>query len=82
MPERFPVVHAQCRRALLRRFPYGIYFAPTPNSSASSPACTRAAIRAGGRSVWGVTANRAFEQPRRSSAHGRGVNARCSTPER
>ena len=29
MPERFPVVHAQCRRALLRRFPYGIYFVPT-----------------------------------------------------
>jgi len=28
MPERFPVVHAQCRRALLRRFPYGIYFVP------------------------------------------------------
>ena len=29
MPERFPVVHEQCRRALLRRFPYGIYFVPT-----------------------------------------------------
>ena len=29
MPERFPVVHAQCRRALLRRLPYGIYFVPT-----------------------------------------------------
>ncbi len=29
MPERFPVVHAQCRRALLRRFPYGIYFVST-----------------------------------------------------
>ena len=26
MPERFPVVQVQCRRALLRRFPYGIYF--------------------------------------------------------
>jgi toxin ParE1/3/4 len=26
MPERFPVVQMQCRRALLRRFPYGIYF--------------------------------------------------------
>ena len=29
MPECFPVVHAQCRRALLRRFPYGIYFVST-----------------------------------------------------
>jgi len=29
MPERFPVVRAHCRRALLRRFPYGIYFVPT-----------------------------------------------------
>jgi plasmid stabilization system protein ParE len=25
MPERFPVVHLQCRRALLRRFPYAVY---------------------------------------------------------
>lgn len=29
MPERFPVVHAQCRPALLRRFPYGVFFVPT-----------------------------------------------------
>ena len=29
MPERFPVVQMQCRRALLRRFPYGIYFIAT-----------------------------------------------------
>jgi len=29
MPERFPVVQMQCRRALLRRFPYGIYFVAT-----------------------------------------------------
>jgi plasmid stabilization system protein ParE len=28
-PERFPVVHHTCRRALLRRFPYGIYFVST-----------------------------------------------------
>lgn len=28
-PERFPVVHETCRRALLRRFPYGIYFVST-----------------------------------------------------
>ena len=25
-PERFPVVHRQTRRALLRRFPYGLYY--------------------------------------------------------
>ena len=31
MPERFPVVHLNCRRALLRRFPYGIYFVATPD---------------------------------------------------
>jgi plasmid stabilization system protein ParE len=29
MPERFPVVHQQCRRALLRRFPYAVYFVPS-----------------------------------------------------
>ncbi len=28
MPERFPEVHPQCRRALLRRFPYAVYFVP------------------------------------------------------
>ena len=25
-PERFPIVHADVRRALLGRFPYGLYF--------------------------------------------------------
>jgi toxin ParE1/3/4 len=30
MPERFPVVRLGCRRALLRRFPFGIYFIVTP----------------------------------------------------
>ena len=31
MPERYPVVHPKCRRALLRRFPYGVFFVPTAN---------------------------------------------------
>ena len=26
-PERFPIVHQDIRRALIRRFPYGIHFA-------------------------------------------------------
>jgi len=26
MPERFPVVYRESRRALLRRFPYAVYF--------------------------------------------------------
>jgi plasmid stabilization system protein ParE len=30
MPERYLVVCPTCRRALLRRFPYGIYFVATP----------------------------------------------------
>jgi plasmid stabilization system protein ParE len=30
MPERFPVVHPTCRRALLRRFPYGVFFVVAP----------------------------------------------------
>jgi toxin ParE1/3/4 len=30
MPERYPAIHLACRRALLRRFPYGVYFIPTP----------------------------------------------------
>lgn len=25
-PERFPIIHRNTRRALLRRFPYGIYY--------------------------------------------------------
>ena len=29
MPERFPLVHLTCRRALLRRFPYAIFLVPT-----------------------------------------------------
>jgi len=29
MPQRFPVVHGTCRRALLRRFPYAVLFLPT-----------------------------------------------------
>jgi plasmid stabilization system protein ParE len=32
MPDRFPVVHLACRRALLRRFPYGIYFVSGPET--------------------------------------------------
>jgi plasmid stabilization system protein ParE len=30
MPEGFPVVHSSCRRALLRRSPYVVYFVSTP----------------------------------------------------
>jgi toxin ParE1/3/4 len=30
MPERFPLVYHESRRALLRRFPYGIYFVVAP----------------------------------------------------
>jgi toxin ParE1/3/4 len=30
MPERYPVVRGEARRALLRRFPYGVYFVVTP----------------------------------------------------
>jgi toxin ParE1/3/4 len=29
MPGRFPIVHLTCRRALLRRFPYAIFFVVT-----------------------------------------------------
>jgi plasmid stabilization system protein ParE len=31
MPERYPVVRGRARRALLRRFPYAIYFVATPD---------------------------------------------------
>jgi plasmid stabilization system protein ParE len=31
MPERYPVVRGTARRALLRRFPYAIYFVATPD---------------------------------------------------
>ena len=30
MPERYPVVRGEARRALLRRFPYGVYFVASP----------------------------------------------------
>jgi toxin ParE1/3/4 len=32
MPERYPTVHREVRRALLRRFPYGLYFVVTPGA--------------------------------------------------
>ena len=31
MPERYPVVRGQARRALLRRFPYAMFFVATPD---------------------------------------------------
>jgi len=31
MPERYPLTHQESRRALLRRFPYGIYFVAAPD---------------------------------------------------
>ena len=31
MPERYPLVHREARRALLRRFPYGVYFVASPD---------------------------------------------------
>ena len=31
MPERYPVVHGRARRALLRRFPYAVFFVPRPD---------------------------------------------------
>ena len=30
MPDRYPVVRGKARRALLRRFPYAVYFIATP----------------------------------------------------
>jgi len=30
MPERYPIVRGAARRALLRRFPYAVYFVATP----------------------------------------------------
>ena len=32
MPERYPVIHRELRRALLPRFPYGIYFLAMPDA--------------------------------------------------
>jgi hypothetical protein len=49
-PERFPVVYRDSRRALLRRSMVSTS-SPLPTRSASSPACTRAAILAVGRSA-------------------------------
>lgn len=31
MPERLPLVPLEARRALLRRFPYDVYFVATPD---------------------------------------------------
>jgi plasmid stabilization system protein ParE len=41
MPERFPAVYRESRRALLRRFPYAIYFVATP-AQVSVIACMHA----------------------------------------
>ena len=31
MPERFPLVYREARRAFLRRFPYAVYFVAAPD---------------------------------------------------
>ena len=31
MPERYPLVRGRARRALLRRFPYAVFFVATPD---------------------------------------------------
>ena len=41
MPERFPAVYRESRRALLRRFPYAIYFVAT-SAQVSVIACMHA----------------------------------------
>ena len=41
MPERFPVVYGESRRALLRRFPYALYFVASPDQ-VSVVACMHA----------------------------------------
>lgn len=30
-PQRYPIARGEVRRALLRRFPYAVYFVPLPN---------------------------------------------------
>jgi toxin ParE1/3/4 len=39
--ERFPVIHRRCRRALLRRFPYAVYFV-ADQSTVTIMACMHA----------------------------------------
>lgn len=41
MPERFPTVHRQCRRALLQRFPFALYYV-AESGAVSVVACMHA----------------------------------------
>lgn len=48
-PLQFPLVRKEARRAMLRRFPYGVFFSGScPIACRSSHAFTRAAIHATG----------------------------------
>ena len=50
LPESHPVVHRQVRRALLRRFPYGIFYVHEGNTSPCWPVSTRVVIQVDGKS--------------------------------
>ena len=78
MPERYPVVRGRARCALLRRFPYGVYFVATPDL-VSVVACLHARRdpRCGG-SAAKLTANKRIEQNARRSAARRQVGRVCS----
>ena len=80
MPERYPVVRGKARRALLRRFPYAVYFVATRISSASSPACTRGATQGVGGSAAKLTANKRIKLSRRSAGDLTGAGALAAYP--
>ena len=64
MPERYRLIRGTARRALLRRFPTPCSSLRPRTSSASSPACTRAATRGDGRSAAKLTANKCIDLAR------------------
>lgn len=47
-PEIYPVVHHQIRRALLRKFPCGVFYSMKQAGLSCLPACTAAAIQNNG----------------------------------
>jgi hypothetical protein len=50
-PRQYPVIHRSTRRALLRRFPYGLFYRVLGTASSSSDAFTAVGIRESGAHV-------------------------------
>ena len=62
-PMAFSFVRGRLRRALLRRFPFGVFYVLTAGTSSSLRCCMRLAIRVSGGNARGLPANNRWRGP-------------------